>query len=148
MKHPTHRARAAASALTGGRVAAPPVEKPAPAHITQTDAIARSQALRDRAKLLEVADIKLADGSTVKMTKLDGKTLTALDGLEAEIASAEAKEQEIKDKVKKAKDRLQKEIDFTILPDPDATKAGTIAHQEAKVNTLVGNITIQQSIID
>lgn len=115
MKHPTHRARTVASALTRGRIAPPPVEKPAPAPISQADAIARSQSLRDRAKLLEVADIKLADGTSIKMTKLDGKTLTILEGLEAEIAMAETKEQEIKDKIRKAKDRLKKELDFHVL---------------------------------
>lgn len=148
VKHPTHRARTVASALTRGRIAPPPVEKPAPAPISQADAIARSQSLRDRAKLLEVADIKLADGTSIKMTKLDGKTLTILEGLEAEIAMAETKEQEIKDKIRKAKDRLKKELDFHVLWDTDATKVGTIAHQEAKVNGLVGNIAVQQTIID
>jgi hypothetical protein len=148
VKHPTHRVRTAVSSLTGGRIAPPPVEKPAPASISQTDAISRSQALRDRAKLLEVTDIKLADGTTIKMTKLDGKSLTALDGLEAEIADAEGKEQKIKDKIKVAKERLQKEMDFHLLNDANANKTGTIANQERKVNNLTGDIASQQIIID
>lgn len=145
LKHPKNRIRTAASRIPG--VNPPPILKPDPtSHLTQNEAITRAQAVRDRSKLLEVAEITLADGKTIKMTKLDGKTLTALEGLEAEIADAEIKKKEIQDKIDKAVERLLKEQRFNVLSGAWWV-VGSIAYQQAEITRLTWVIGGDEKII-
>jgi hypothetical protein len=145
IKHPKNRIRTTASRIPW--VNPPPILKPDPtSHLTPSEAITRAKALRKRAELLEVTEIELADKTKIKMTKLDGKTLTALEGLEATIANAEIEKKKIQDKIDVAADRMLKEQKFTTLSG-NVGVIWSIEYQKAEKSRLDGIIGADDKVV-